>query len=117
MNKQMVNGTRFLNRRTMVKGTLATVFGVVAGVTVGKPLAANAAFPCSGLPNCRDTNPVLCRGHTCSGNGYNAQCVAAPGMCSGSGNCWTATGGGQCCDCYCNVYSAGGYSWYCICYG
>ncbi|MET4783734.1 hypothetical protein ABIB56_003756 [Glaciihabitans sp. UYNi722] len=119
MNNKLVKGakfTRFVNRRTVLKGTLATVFGVVAGATVGMPQAAYAAFPCSGLPNCRSTNPILCSGHTCSGNGYNAQCTAAPGMCSGSGNCWTS-GGGQCCDCSCSIFSAGGYTFNCICYG
>lgn len=116
MNDQMVKTTRFINRRTVLKGTLAAVFGVVAGATVGRPTAAYAAFPCSGLPNCRSTSPDLCSGHTCSGNGVDAGCTALVGLCSGSTNCWTSSGG-QCCDCQCNAFSGGGHTWNCICYG
>jgi hypothetical protein len=115
ISKRLIRNTRFINRRTVLKGTLGTVFGVVAGVSIGRPQKAYAAFPCNGLPNCRDTNPSMCIGHTCA-SGTNFVCRAAPGLCQASGNCWTSSGG-QCCDCYCSACGGGCSSWYCICYG
>lgn len=113
----MINIARGINRRTFLRRAATTVFGVVAGMSVGVPRAL-AAFPCGGLPNCRSTSSVLCRGSTCAGDGTYSKCSPYNTGCSSAGHwCWSS-GGGKCCDCTCSYYSAGhGRTIHCICYG
>lgn len=109
--------TRQINRRTILRRTAATAFGVFAGVAVGVPYA-EAAIPCGPSPDCRSYSSQFCSGHNCvCGTSPYFCCTKWNSGCSSAGNyCWYS-GGKKCCDCTCNVYSAGGHTYHCICYG
>lgn len=115
MSSPIINFTRAINRRKVLRVSLAGIFGAVAGVSLGQT-AAIAAFPCSGLPDCRSTSSGFCSGSNCASGTYHS-CSPYNLGCSSAGNyCWYS-GGGKCCDCYCSWYGGGSGSMACICYG
>ena len=118
MSKQLMKTTRGINRRSMLGGTLASVFGVLAGVSVGARPAHAAEFPCSGLPNCRDTSPSFCGSSNCNTTpGTNYSCSKLNLGCNSAGSyCWSSNGK-KCCDCTCSYCGGGCYTIHCICYG
>jgi len=113
---RIIRLSKAINRRRVLKGFFAGVFGSVAGVTLGQTSAV-AAFPCSGLPNCRNTSNSFCGATNCNtAGGPNFSCQKYNTGCSSAGNyCWTS-GGGKCCDCTCSWFGGGSGTIHCICY-
>jgi|SRR6218665_126526 len=118
MSKRLMKVTREINRRSVLGGALATVFGVVTGVSAGTGPAYAADFPCAGLPNCRDTSLGFCNGSNCNTAGStNFKCDKLNLGCNSAGAyCWSSNGK-KCCDCTCHFCGGGCASLQCICYG
>lgn len=113
--------TREINRRTLLRRTAATGFGILAGAAVGAPRSVAAAYkiPCGPNENCLKHNSEFCNGWHCGGSGLLWECHPQDRGCGSAGGapyCWRS-GGGKCCDCKCNVFVGGGYTFTCICYG
>jgi hypothetical protein len=117
MRESLTWMTRQINRRIFLRRTATATFGLLAGVAVGTPRAL-AAIPCSPSPDCRSISTSFCRGNQCvCGTSQFFCCSKENRGCHSAGNyCW-ASGGKKCCDCICNVFSAGGHTYHCICYG
>jgi hypothetical protein len=102
-----------VGRRRFLKGTLSTVFGAMAAISVGRlPVEASGTCPCSGPNNGGYCGTSLCSGSNCSHSGIT-NCSLTTAYCNAGTGCWTCNGA-TCCDCYC---AAGGSDWYCYCGG
>jgi hypothetical protein len=99
-----------LNRRSLLRGVGAGVFGSAMAISVGKAPAAFAAS-CTGPGGTGACYSSNCNGSHCRNSAY-IQCSTVSGYCGG-GSCWTS-GGGTCCDCRCTDSNR---LFYCYCYG
>jgi hypothetical protein len=111
MERLLIWTTVRLNRRTLVKRTLALAFGLFAGAAAGYPGVAVAADPCyiAGYGRCEACS---CGPHaTCQNCGTAIFCNRYTQMWPVTG-CWN-NGTHQCCDCACR---ADGFDYLCWCY-
>lgn len=97
-----------VNRRTMLRRTLAAGFGMFAAAAVGYPGIALAAT-CS--PSPVPCDPCNCGPHATCKSGCGAVCQQSTLMHPLPG-CWNAGGTHECCDCDCR---SGSFGFSCIC--
>jgi hypothetical protein len=99
-----------INRRNFVRRSAVALFGAFAGSAVwARPVHAEA--PCTG-----PFGSGLCSPDNCSATHHCKNlCSAYASGCGTQTGCWTAPGGGICCDCVCYRPPTG--SFFCYCYG
>lgn len=108
MKEALKRGAIRINRARFLRGALASIFGVFAGLTVGVPRVEASA--CYGLNRCP---PGACWGYRCASS-PDYTCLYSR-TCDNNSTpaCWRS-GNHTCCDCACATY---GYSFYCYCHG